>query len=98
MIGAGTHADDMTEPRKTYPEIGERLLKLRRHHDKTQAEWAALHRFNSTQYANWETGARRIPLDAAYVLCDTFGLTLDFIYRGKLDGVSQTALKIFMSQ
>ena len=80
-----------------YREIGKRLALLREHYDMPQREWAARHGFSPSQYSNWEAGIRRISLASAYVLCDKYGLTLDFIYRGKMDGLSMTASKIFSS-
>lgn len=41
----------------------------------------------SNTYSQWE-GAKRIPrLDQAFLLCDAFGYTLDWIYRDKRDGL-----------
>lgn len=77
-----------------YPEIAERLGKIRlAFSDLNQREWALKEGFNPTQWNNWETGIRRIPVDAAERLCDRYGLTLDFIYRGRRDGLSDTARK-----
>ena len=79
---------------ETYPEIGKRLEAIRvAFSDLGQKAWAQRHNFGTTQYNNWETGARRIPVDAAERLCDTYGLTLDFVYRGRRDGLSEKALK-----
>lgn len=78
----------------TYPEIGQRLADVRRaFSNMNQAQWAAKHGFGVTQYNNWEKGARRITVDAAERLCDAYGLTLDFVYRGRRDGLSENALK-----
>lgn len=75
-----------------FEEIGIRLRELRRSFGgRSQAEWAALHGFRATQYNNWERGERRIPLESSELLADRYGLTLDWIYRGREDGLSQTA-------
>jgi hypothetical protein len=77
-------------------EIGNRLEHLRKSvSDLRQKEWAEKHGFAPTQYNNWAKGGRRIPVDSAAVLCDLYGLTLDFVYRGRLDGLSENARKIF---
>jgi transcriptional regulator with XRE-family HTH domain len=44
--------------------------------------------------SGWEVGARRIPVESAERYCDLFGLTLDWIYRGRRDGLSETASKM----
>ncbi|MBU2952760.1 helix-turn-helix domain-containing protein, partial [Marinobacter sp. F3R08] len=55
----------------------------------SQKEWAEKHSFGTTQYNNWEKGTRRITVDEAERLCVLYGLTLDFIYRGNLSGISE---------
>lgn len=78
-----------------YSDIGARLELIRKgYSDLNQGAWAEKHNFNVTQYNNWEKGVRRIPVDAAERLCDRYGLTLDFIYRGRRDGLSSTALNV----
>jgi len=77
-----------------YPEIGTRLEAIRAaFSDLNQRQWAMRHGFEPTQYNNWEKGVRRIPVDAAEKLCETYGLTLDFVYRGRRDGLAETASK-----
>lgn len=75
-----------------YEQIGRRLLAVRTgFSDLSQKDWAVKHGFNPTQYNNWEKGVRRIPVESAEKLAETYGLTLDFIYRGRRDGLSDTA-------
>lgn len=81
---------------KEFFEIGERLRAIRQgFSDLSQADWAEKNGFGVTQYNNWEKGVRRIPVEAAELLCDRYGLTLDAIYRGRMDGVSQQARNVF---
>lgn len=78
-----------------YEAIGARLISLREGYSElSQKEWASKNGFNVSQYGSWERGTRRIPVEAAERLCDRYGLTLDFIYRGRLEGLSETARKI----
>jgi len=74
-----------------YPEIGARLVKLRVTIDPgiTQKDWAKRHHFSATRLNNWELGARRIPIDEAELLCQRYGLTLDWIYRGNVSGLAE---------
>lgn len=77
-----------------YIEIGGRLRLIRKAFSgDTQKMWADRHNLNRTQVNNWERGLRRVPVDVAEKMCDTYGLTLDFIYRGRLDGISGDAKK-----
>jgi DNA-binding XRE family transcriptional regulator len=83
-------AQAMSEAAFPYAAIGQRLEKLRRGmSDLTQREWAEKHGFAPSQYNNWATGARRIPVESAEKLCQIYGLTLDAIYRGRLDGLPE---------
>ncbi|WP_425277805.1 helix-turn-helix domain-containing protein [Roseivivax isoporae] len=79
-----------------YAEIGARLRRLRETYapELTQRAWAEKHGFNPTQYNNWEKGSRRITVDEAERLCDQYDLTLDFVYRGKVSGLSENARKV----
>ena len=78
-----------------FADIGVRLTRIRQgYSDLSQKAWAHKHGFSDTQYNNWEKGVRRIPVDDAERLCDAYGLTLDFIYRGRRDGLSETSSKI----
>jgi len=86
---------DVSEPRKTYPEIGQRLRALRTGlSDLNASDWADRHGFNRSQYYMWERGARRIPVEAAEKLADLYGLSLDWIYRGRRDGLSENVRKV----
>ena len=79
----------------TYPEIGQRIASIRRgFSDLSQKAWAEKHGFAPTQYNNWEKGTRRIPVEAAERLCEAYGVTLDFVYRGRRDGLSEIASKV----
>lgn len=82
-----------TEPE--YGEIGARLTRVRQAFSElNQKAWAEKHNFNKTQYNNWEKGTRRIPVESAERLCTLYGLTLDFIYRGRRDGLAESASKV----
>ena len=79
-----------------FSDVGRRLTRIRLgFSNMPQRDWAEKHCFSVTQYNNWERGVRRIPLENAERLCDLYGLTLDAIYRGRLDGLSENARKVF---
>jgi len=81
--------------RPDYSVIGDRLVKIREGlSDMNQKEWAERHNFSPTQYNNWENGSRRITVDAADVLVTRYSLTLDYIFRGTVDGLSENMRKV----
>lgn len=84
---------------KRHDEIAARLGQVRRaFSDMNRREWAEAQGFNVTQYKNWENGIRRIPIEAAEMLSDRYGLSLDFIYRGRLEGCSDSAIRRLSSR
>lgn len=84
----------MAQGESEFSEIGARLAGIRQaFSDLSQKAFAEKHNFNQTQYNNWEKGTRRIPVESAERLCMVYGLTLDFIYRGRRDGLSESASK-----
>jgi DNA-binding transcriptional regulator YiaG len=85
----------MAQEEAPHTEIGQRVEAIRiGFSDLSQKAWAERHHFSPTQYNNWEKGVRRIPLEAAEKLCRSYGLTLDFIYLGRRDGLSDSATKV----
>lgn len=87
--------NSMSKADAQYAEIGERLTRVRQAFSElNQSLWAAKHGFAKTQYNNWESGTRRIPVDEAERLCEIYGLTLDWVYRGRRDGLSESASKV----
>lgn len=94
-MSAAIHGDQYAMSDAQYYIIGERLVSVRQaFSDLSQKAWAEKHGFNQTQYNNWEKGTRRIPLEAAEKLAAAYGLTLDFLYLGRRDGLSESARKV----
>lgn len=76
-------------------DIGQRLEAIRvGFSDLNQRDWAEKHSFGVSTYNNWVKGIRRIPVENAEKLCDLYGVDLDFVYRGKRDGLSESARKV----
>lgn len=94
-IVAGAKLQPMAQGESEFPQIGARLTAIREaFSDLSQKAWAEKHNFQPTQWNNWEKGARRIPVESAERLCISYGLSLDFIYRGRRDGLSENASKL----
>lgn len=92
-----TKCEDMSDGPE-YAEVARRVEAVRLgFSDLNKKAWAEKHNFKQTQYQHWSKGTRRINVDDAQKLCDLYGLSLDFIYRGKLDGLSDNARKVLLS-
>lgn len=86
----------MAENRKSYPKSGAWLIKRREGFSGlSPSAWAETHGFTQTHYNHLQTGARRIRIECGVRLCDRYGLTLDAIYRGGLDGLLDQAWAVF---
>lgn len=53
----------------------------------TQAEFAKVAGLAVNTYNQWEQGKKRPDVAGATRICEAHGLTLDYIYRGKADGL-----------
>lgn len=64
--------------------IGKRLKKLREERGMTQAELAAMvGTCQQTMIASIEADAKQMPLGTAIALSDIFGVTMDYLCKGK---------------
>lgn len=82
-----------------YPhaDIGVRLRALRIHLGYTLKEFAELHHWGPTQLTNWETGHRRVTVEAAAKLRERYNVSLDWIYLGIESGLPQQLAKSLSS-
>lgn len=83
----------MEKDAKQYEDIGKRLRLIRQHTGLTQNEFAEKHGFNRARYNHWETGLRRISLDCAYKIRETYDVTLDYLYLGREAGLPHSFVK-----
>lgn len=74
------------EPTKLrrYADIGWRLAQTRTALDLNQTEICKAIRCKQPRWNQYETGERKITTEIAERLCDTYDLSLDWIYRGKM--------------
>lgn len=68
-------------------EIGLRLLHTRQALGIGQTAFAERAEISATAYNQWEKGKKRPSIENAIELCDTYDLTLDWIFRGDPSGL-----------
>jgi len=68
-------------------DVGSRLDATRAALEIDHADMARMLGINPQRWSNYTNGHRPISVDLAILLCDRFGLTLDWIYRGRIDGM-----------
>lgn len=78
--------------------VGKRLAEARTALDKTQKQFAERAGIGTTTYGNYETGERLIPPGAALAVCEAWGLTLDFIYKGEMGDVAYNLGKVIKAK
>lgn len=76
-----------SDDRPDYSDIGDRIARLRKIMDENRPAFAKQNGFSASQLANWEYGLRRISPDAAIRLVERYGVTLDWIYLGRVSAL-----------
>lgn len=72
---------------RTFEAIGKRLKAIREITKLSQKDFAARAGIRDTTYNQYERGVSQPKVEYAYALCDTYGLTLDWIYNGDPSGL-----------
>lgn len=67
--------------------VGARLVEGRDALGRSQANVAKALKISPQRLSNYETGSRPLDIELAVKLCDRFGLTLDYLYRGQIYGL-----------
>jgi len=66
----------------TTRHIAARLLRTREALGLNQREFAMRANLKPNRYSQYETGVRALTIDAALRICDEYGISLDWLYRG----------------
>jgi|SRR5579885_3492513 len=77
--------------------IGARITLLRTRAGYTGDEMAQVARRDGSAVSQWETGLTRPDLESALRLCEHFGVTLDWLYRGDAKTLSPGAYSALYS-
>lgn len=68
-----------------HPEaVGRRVAALRRYHGLNQSEFAASVEIDATSYGRIEKGTKPLKADMAYRIAERWGVSMDYLYRGRL--------------
>ena len=73
--------EESSHIRKT-EDIATRLRHTREALGVNQREFARRVNLKPNRYSQYETGARPLTINAAHRICDEYGVTLDWLYRG----------------
>lgn len=64
--------------------VGQRLRALREFREKTRAEFAETVGIDATSYGRIEKGLKPLKAEMAYRIAERWGVSMDFLYRGRL--------------
>ena len=67
---------------RTTAHIAARLRHTREALGLNQTEFAMRANLSQNRYNQYESGVRPLTIDAAHRICDEYGVTLDWLYRG----------------
>lgn len=68
-----------------FMDISNRLRALRSYYDMSSKDFAEQMSVPPKSYSQWESGDFRMSLDGALKMQERYGISLDFIYTGRLD-------------
>jgi transcriptional regulator with XRE-family HTH domain len=68
-------------------DVARRLRRTREAIGLDQQQFGTRAGMSQSQYNQYETGKRLITLASAMKLCEEYGLTLDWVYRGDPSGL-----------
>lgn len=89
----------MSDADYPYREIGDRVRRLREHLGyRKLKDFADLNGWGHTQLTNWETGHRRITVEAATKLRERYAVSLDWVYLGIENALPQNLAKALSSR
>lgn len=75
--------------------IGARVKQIRAVFELSQAKTGSICGCGGTTVSNWEQGRQKPTIEQAMKLADRLGLTLDFIYLGRLGQIPyDTAIRL----
>jgi transcriptional regulator with XRE-family HTH domain len=77
-----------TDDQRSKAAIGHRLQLTRQALGLNQTGFCARAGVARTAYTQYESGDKRPSIESANSLCDAYDLTLDWIYRGEMAGLT----------
>ncbi|HCO91080.1 MAG TPA: XRE family transcriptional regulator [Alphaproteobacteria bacterium] len=77
--------------------VAERLQRIREFHDLSQGAFADSVNIDRSSYSKIEKGTKPLKAEMAYAIAEKWGVSMDFIYRGRLTELPRTMADAFMA-
>jgi transcriptional regulator with XRE-family HTH domain len=68
--------------------VGRRLMVMRQGLGITRNEWLKRYKLGASRYSMWESGLVYPDIKFLMQVCQDYGWTMDYFYRGSLAGVA----------
>lgn len=83
---------------KRIETVGQRLDWLRQFLNLSWTTFAAGIDVSSQKMSNWKRGDNGLPVSNAVQICEVYGVSLDFIYRGRADLLPQDMREAWLNR
>lgn len=80
-----------------FADIANRLRAVRGHFGLSSKDFSEMADVSAKSYSQWESGDIRISIDGAIKLREKYGISLDFIYTGRLDTLPSNVARALAS-
>lgn len=67
--------------------VARRLQRLREYHSMSKTDFAATVGIDKSSYTKLEAGTKPLTAQMAYDIAERWGVTMDYLYRGRLTDV-----------
>lgn len=76
--------------------VADRLIRLREYHDLSQGAFADSVGIDRSSYSKIERGTKPLKAEMAFAIAERWGVSMDFLYRGRLTELPHTLADAFM--
>ncbi|QDC11258.1 helix-turn-helix transcriptional regulator [Oceanicola sp. D3] len=77
--------------------VGQRLVALRDYHNLKQGEFADSVGIDRSSYSKIENGTKPLKAEMAYEIAEKWGVSMDFLYRGRLTELPKRLADMLMT-
>ena len=76
--------------------VAERLTRLREHYEMSQGAFADSVGIDRASYSKIEKGTKPLKAEMAFAIAERWGVSMDFLYRGRLTELPHSLADAFM--
>ena len=77
--------------------VADRLVRLREYHGQGQGEFADSVGIDRSSYSKIEAGKKPLKADMAFAIAERWGVSMDYLYRGRMTELPHKLADALMS-